>query len=215
MNNEFLEEYESLNDAGKWIVKQGLSSFNNVYSECLKIKKSIEFKEPFLNYIWISEAYESKEKKNNISKLSKQELQLLVRNNNFKEICYLYSINKNTLIKYCKKNLIPYLENDIKNLNDLEWDKECNLSEIEYTKKYLKKETLQDLLSKDDLIYLLKEKSFTEIGKIYKVSDNSIRKLCKKYCIPFRKEDIKKISNENWETECNLSKEEYTKKYLK
>lgn len=41
---------------------------------------------------------------------------------------------------------------------------------------------------KQDLINMINEKvSFCEIGRIYGVSDNSIRKWCKKYEIPYKK----------------------------
>ena len=35
--------------------------------------------------------------------------------------------------------------------------------------------------SKEDLLELIKTKPFTEIGKMYGVTDNAIRKWCKKY----------------------------------
>ena len=39
---------------------------------------------------------------------------------------------------------------------------------------------------------------FTSIGKLYNVTDNSIRKWCDKYNLPRRVSDIKKISDEDW-----------------
>lgn len=44
--------------------------------------------------------------------------------------------------------------------------------------------------SKDDLFELIKIKSFLEIGRMYNVSDNSIRKWCKSYGLPYRKKDL-------------------------
>jgi len=41
--------------------------------------------------------------------------------------------------------------------------------------------------------------SFTNIGKKYGVSDNSIRKRCKYFDLPFRKKDIKNYSDAEWE----------------
>ncbi len=46
-------------------------------------------------------------------------------------------------------------------------------------------------VDKETLEKLIYEKSFCEIGRMYGVSDNAIRKLCKKYNLPFRKKDIK------------------------
>ena len=46
--------------------------------------------------------------------------------------------------------------------------------------------------SKEVLWVLIKSKSFVEIGRIYGVTDNAIRKLAKKYNLPFRKRDIER-----------------------
>ena len=47
---------------------------------------------------------------------------------------------------------------------------------------------------KEELILLIKTKTFVEIGKLYGVSDNAVRKWCKYYDLPFRKKDIKKYN---------------------
>lgn len=47
--------------------------------------------------------------------------------------------------------------------------------------------------SKDILEKLIFEKTFTEIAKIYGVSDKAVSKWCKYYDLPFRKRDIKNI----------------------
>jgi len=44
---------------------------------------------------------------------------------------------------------------------------------------------------KEELLELIKTTPFTIIGKTYGVSDNTIRKWCKCYEIPFRKKDLK------------------------
>ena len=44
--------------------------------------------------------------------------------------------------------------------------------------------------SKKELEVLIKTTSFLQIGKMYGVSDNAVRKWCKKYNLPFRKKDI-------------------------
>lgn len=44
--------------------------------------------------------------------------------------------------------------------------------------------------SKEELEELIKTTSFTQIGKMYGVSDNSIRKLCKKYELPYTKTSL-------------------------
>lgn len=44
--------------------------------------------------------------------------------------------------------------------------------------------------SKDKLLYLIKNNSFIKVGKMYNVSDNTIRKWCKNYGIPHRRKDL-------------------------
>lgn len=46
---------------------------------------------------------------------------------------------------------------------------------------------------------LIREKSFLELGRIFNVSDNAIRKWCKKYNLPYKSSEIKKYSEEEWE----------------
>lgn len=46
--------------------------------------------------------------------------------------------------------------------------------------------------SKEQLLIEIKEMSFVDVGKKYGVTDNTIRKWCKNYKIPFRKKDMKK-----------------------
>jgi uncharacterized protein YjcR len=41
------------------------------------------------------------------------------------------------------------------------------------------------------MIFLVKKLPFTEIGRMYGVSDNTVRKWCKTYKIPYRKKDLK------------------------
>lgn len=45
--------------------------------------------------------------------------------------------------------------------------------------------------SKEELLALIQDKPFLEIGRMYNVSDNAIRKWCKSYELPYRKKDIK------------------------
>lgn len=45
----------------------------------------------------------------------------------------------------------------------------------------------------------IRTQSFVSLGKKYGVTDNAIRKWCKSFNLPYKKEDIKKITNEEWE----------------
>lgn len=61
-----------------------------------------------------------------------------------------------------------------------------------------KKEQAKNIPSKDELKQHLKNKSMCAIGRIYHVSDNAVRKWCKKYSLPFSKKDIEEFrKNEN------------------
>ena len=53
--------------------------------------------------------------------------------------------------------------------------------------------------SRDELKQLIRTISFVKIGEKYGVSDNAIRKWCKAESLPFKKTDIKKYSDEEWE----------------
>lgn len=52
--------------------------------------------------------------------------------------------------------------------------------------------------SREELKNLIKNFSFVFIGEKFNVSDNTIRKWCKNYQLPYRTKDIKKYSNEEW-----------------
>lgn len=47
--------------------------------------------------------------------------------------------------------------------------------------------------SKENLLELIKTKSFVEVGKMFGVSDNNIRKWCKKYGIPSTKKELREL----------------------
>lgn len=49
--------------------------------------------------------------------------------------------------------------------------------------------------SKEELLELILNKSFLQIGKDFGVSDNAIRKWCKSYDLPYRKKDIEEYKN--------------------
>ena len=52
---------------------------------------------------------------------------------------------------------------------------------------------------RDLLKSLIREKSFTEIGDMYNVSDKAISKWCQQEGLPSKKKDIKKYSDQEWE----------------
>ena len=54
--------------------------------------------------------------------------------------------------------------------------------------------------TREELKSLIRSIPFTQIGKKFNVSDNSVRKWCIRYNLPSKKKDILLISNEDWET---------------
>lgn len=54
-------------------------------------------------------------------------------------------------------------------------------------------------VTREELKNLIRTKSFTQIGKQFNVSDNTIRKWCDKFNLPRKKSDIKNISDIEWE----------------
>ena len=53
---------------------------------------------------------------------------------------------------------------------------------------------------RDELKELIRNKPFTAIGRQFNVTDNTIRKWCKHYKLPFKKTEIKQYSDEEWLT---------------
>lgn len=54
------------------------------------------------------------------------------------------------------------------------------------------KERAKNIPPRDELYWLLPDYSMCEIGRKYGVSDNAVRKWCRKYGLPFKREDINK-----------------------
>lgn len=59
---------------------------------------------------------------------------------------------------------------------------------------HLKKKSL-NIPSKETLIGLILQYPITKIGEAYKVSDNAVRKWCKKYNLPFSKNGINELKH--------------------
>ena len=51
---------------------------------------------------------------------------------------------------------------------------------------------------REELKFLIKKYSFSEIGRKYNVSDNAIRKWCKNENLPYRKKDINQYTDQEW-----------------
>ena len=53
--------------------------------------------------------------------------------------------------------------------------------------------------SREELKILIRSTSFLQIGKMFDVSDNAIRKWCKSYNLPYKSKDIKSYTDREWE----------------
>lgn len=54
-------------------------------------------------------------------------------------------------------------------------------------------------ITRDRLKDLVRQKSFVDIGKIYDVSNTTIKEWCKKINLPFRKKEIELYTDNEWE----------------
>lgn len=54
-------------------------------------------------------------------------------------------------------------------------------------------------INREELKSLIRIMPFVKIGKMYSVTDNTIRKWCKKYNLPMKSCEIKKYSEQEWE----------------
>lgn len=66
-------------------------------------------------------------------------------------------------------------------------------------KKYIHNTVGHIPITREELKFLIRTEPFTKIGERYNISDNGIRKWCKKMNLPYRKKDINSYSDEEWE----------------
>jgi len=115
-----------------------------------------------------------------------ENLQLLCPNCHSQTDSYCGNKNKNLNVNFCKKC------GKILKTKTAKYCPKCASQE-----RSLKYETqrielgFSKIPTKEQLFELIKCKSFSEIGRLYGVTDNSVRKWCKKYNIPYRKSDLK------------------------
>lgn len=54
-------------------------------------------------------------------------------------------------------------------------------------------------IDRDKLKYLIKENSMLEVGRMFNISDNAVRKWCKKFNLPYKSREIKNYTQEEWD----------------
>ena len=85
-----------------------------------------------------------------------------------------------TIINKMKYNLCPVCKLNLKSF-DAAMCKSCR---YQYQRKHIP--------PKEELEKLIYNTPFTKIGEVYGVTDNAVRKWCKKYGLPFRRKDLAK-----------------------
>ena len=76
--------------------------------------------------------------------------------------------------------------------------KEIWLSSKMCTDCYAESQRITKWPTREELKQLIRITPFTTIGKQFGVSDNAIRKWCKKYNLPQKASEIKKYTDEEW-----------------
>jgi hypothetical protein len=105
--------------------------------------------------------------------VTKEEVESIIKEKGMFEASKYFCISQFYLIKFCKNNKISLLFKD----KDGKIYSETFYNNV--TGKYSIKNKFE--ISKEELEKLIKEKPFTQIGKMFGVTDNAIRKKCKKY----------------------------------
>lgn len=124
---------------------------------------------------------------NNSHKMNGYNIEMLKKDmmecGNFTAIGRKRGISFFALKKWCSRNNLPIRLDELKKYLGIEDIKE-------YTEN-------NKNITKYELIKLLSKYSFVEIGKLYGVSDNAVRKWCKKYGLPYRRRDVTEFLKEN------------------
>lgn len=152
--------------------------------------------------------YKGRNINNNTRKISDEDfIQALKDNNNIHQAILQLNLspcssNYNRAYKLIEENDITHLkEIKTKNQNKCKrCGKEISKSAKNYCPEcqhFLQRKTERP--EREELKVLIRNKSFTQIGKDYNVSDNAIRKWCDFYGLPRKKSEINSYSDEEWE----------------
>lgn len=122
------------------------------------------------------------------------------RSNNSEDNLFVFKTKGDHIRYHATKIMIPVGDGSyispivMKSCKNCGKDFEPRVYAQEYCDKscaMINKRRVVERLSKEELSVLIQSKSFVEIGRIYGVSDNAVRKWCKSYGLPYRKKDLK------------------------
>ena len=179
---------EELNEKEKFWIKY-YNSFKNGYNETqggegikgcgIKINSQValqiiqDLKSTSKSFLEIAEEYD----------LHFTEIYAINRGDLWRRENFIYPIRKKENKKYYCKNCNKQISN-----SRVSFCKEC----IDKLQRIVERPTREELKK------LIRSNSFVKIGKQYGVSDNAIRKWCKKENLPFKVSDIQSYSDEQW-----------------
>ena len=174
--HNLVNTFHSFTEAGQWLIDNHISNAKSDLNAGHCIRRLLLRGHNFLyNYYWECKPEFTNEEKDTYIKRVKKANQ----KRNY-EICYnlCFCGNRKSINStYCKS-----CENKLRQQNGIQNREE----------KYgITRETLKQKI---------RTTPFTELSKKYGVSDNAIRKWCKYYNLPYRASEIKKYSDEEWET---------------
>ena len=185
---EIIEECieKELNDKEVYWIKQ-YNSFFNGYNQTMGGQNAAHFskisKEQLLDIIKdlqekvLTETQIADKNKISLNMISMINLGKVWYNND-----YTYPIRDN--IKKCK-----ICGNKI----EKKYGEYCNNCYQKITRKVINRPSREEL---KNMIY---KQTFTSIGEKYQVKDNTIRKWCKSYKLPYTKKEINSYTNEEWQ----------------
>lgn len=183
--HEILKIFPSIIEAGRWVFQQKLTkgTAKTAYSCILSALHTGGIR---YGYYWYSLKYSDKqnqEYKEKIKKRSKTDYQKSLRKNKHN---YPKSLKNNKKIcPICGNKMAQNSKLCINCNNSQRKEKSIKAKEEKgITREFLKQE--------------IRTKPFTTIAKEQGVSDNTIRKWCKKYNLPYKSSEIKEYTDDEW-----------------
>lgn len=156
--------------------------------------------------------FEDDQQHHQFNKYSYNTLQNIIKdikdsNLSFKDIALKYSLDL-SMIYYINRGTYHTLPNEKYPLRDIKISKNINTCidcGIKIDAKAIRCQKCYNLYRqknlppREELKNLIRTTPFTKIGEHFGVSDNAVRKWCKKQNLPFKSSQIKKYSDEEWE----------------